>query len=118
VHDAPVEKIGLSGRITYGGSGGPNWTLVHFKGPGGGAGGGGGGVAGSNLLGYNRSHSDTLKITFSPTCQKSKPDGTPDNFWDAVPVCTGGGTEQKQLVATGAQTNNVLSALTSLPIRR
>jgi hypothetical protein len=33
---------------------GPNWTLVHFKGP------------GEKLLGLNRTNTDTLSITFAP----------------------------------------------------
>ncbi|NYI25011.1 hypothetical protein FHS93_003963, partial [Sphingobium francense] len=110
--------------VTYGASGGPNWTLVHFKGPGGGA--GGGGPSGSNLLGYTRTHSDNLKITFSPTCRSPgatpddhrKGDAAPLSFWAEVPVCTGTGTEQKQIIASGAQTNNVLTGLSAAQLRR
>jgi hypothetical protein len=59
----PVTKIALPTfgstidfTVVYGLSGaGPNWTLTHFRGPGG-------------LVGLTRSNKDTLVVSFSPAC--------------------------------------------------
>jgi hypothetical protein len=51
---------------------GPNWTLTHFKGPGGGGGGGSGSGSGggsSNLFNLNRTTIDTLNFSAAATCQ-------------------------------------------------
>ena len=55
-------KIDFS--LTWGANGGPNWTLLDFKGP---AGGGSG--ASSQLLNYSRQKQDTLIATFAATCK-------------------------------------------------
>jgi hypothetical protein len=83
--------------LLWGVNGGPNWTLLNFKGPGGGSSGGGGGGSGGGgggsggggggsggsgggsggggqLVNFNRSKQDTLISTFSATCAQPKPD--------------------------------------------
>jgi hypothetical protein len=79
------EKIDFS--LLWGVNTGPNWTLLKFKGPGGGSG------AGGQLLNYSRQKQDTLISTFSATCKtdrdvnldepaeysESTPQNTPNN---------------------------------------
>jgi hypothetical protein len=55
------EKVDFS--VLWGVNGGPNWTLLKFKGPGGGSG------ANSQLVNYSRQKQDTLISTFSATCK-------------------------------------------------
>ena len=65
----------LDFQVLWGLNGGPSWTLLGFKGPGGGgaASGGGGslgsGTNGGQLLSYSRTKLDTLISTFSATCK-------------------------------------------------
>jgi len=93
--------------VVEGLSGGPNWTLVHFKGPSGGGGGGGGGGTsgggaggqGSNmgggsqgLFGFNRQAKDTLLIAFTPRCDADRPTNEPvpprpANYLDSLKGC-------------------------------
>lgn len=76
-------------NLLWGVNGGPNWTLLSFKGPGGGGGGaggggsssaggsgssGGGGGAGGQLVNFNRSKTDTLIATFNATCKTDSPE--------------------------------------------
>jgi hypothetical protein len=74
-------------NLLWGVNGGPNWTLLTFKGPGGGSAGGGGGMGaggggggggmgaggggggGGQLINYSRSKQDTLIATFVATCR-------------------------------------------------
>jgi hypothetical protein len=84
------EKIDFS--LLWGVNGGPNWTLLKFKGPGGGSG------TGAQLLNYSRQKQDTLISTFSATCKtdqdvildnlaeysESTPQTIPDNPKDFV----------------------------------
>jgi hypothetical protein len=55
------EKVDFS--VLWGINGGPNWTLLKFKGPAGGSG------ANSQLVNYSRQKQDTLISTFSATCK-------------------------------------------------
>jgi hypothetical protein len=77
-------KIDFS--VVEGINGGPNYSILRFKGPGGGSGAGGGGGAGGagggaagggggggQLISANRTALDSLSVTFSPTCRVSKP---------------------------------------------
>jgi len=65
------EKIDFS--LLWGVNSGPNWTLLKFKGPGGGSG------TGAQLLNYSRQKQDTLISTFSATC-KTDQDVNLDNL--------------------------------------
>ncbi len=71
--------------VVAGLGGGPNWTLIHFKGPSAGGGGSGsgnsnsgggssssGGGGSQSLLNFNRQAKDTLIITFVPVCVREK----------------------------------------------
>jgi hypothetical protein len=62
--------------VSAGGGGGPSWSLLELKGPGGGGGGGGAGGAasggaggGGQLANVSRSLTDTLTVTYAPTCR-------------------------------------------------
>jgi hypothetical protein len=74
--------------VSEGVNGGPNWTVLEFKGPsggggssggGGGGGSGGGGSGGSSgsggggsqLLNFTRSATDSLSVTFEASCQQN-----------------------------------------------
>jgi uncharacterized membrane protein YgcG len=81
----------LDFSLQWGVNGGPSWSLLTFKGPGGGSGGGaggggggggggsagggggggsgGGGGGGGQLLSYSRTKQDTIISTFSATCK-------------------------------------------------
>jgi hypothetical protein len=66
--------------ITQNVSGGPNWTLTRFKGP------------GEGLLNFERTVKDTLTISFVPACIRVRyaPDvdpekGPPYRFWPPLP---------------------------------
>jgi hypothetical protein len=59
------EKIDFS--LLWGVNGGPSWSLLKFKGPG-----GGGSGASGQLLSYSRQKQDTLISTFSATCKTDK----------------------------------------------
>jgi uncharacterized membrane protein YgcG len=94
--------------VVEGLNGGPNWTLVHFKGPGGGGGGGtGGGASGGSSSGssmgggsqgpinFNRQAKDTLLIGFTPRCDSWQPEShTADpgaaNYLESLPGCKPG----------------------------
>ncbi len=52
--------------LQWGVNGGPNWTLLKFKGPGGGTG------ASGQLLSYTRQKQDTLISTFAATCKSDE----------------------------------------------
>ena len=72
----------LDFNLLWGINGGPNWTLVNFKGPGGGSSGGSGsgggsgggssGGGGGQLVNYSRTKQDTLISTFSATCKSDE----------------------------------------------
>jgi hypothetical protein len=90
-------------------NGGPNWTLVHFKGPsaggaGGGTGSGTGAVGGAttstgansgsqNLLNLSRNTSDSLTLTLTPVCRKTADSAgglTSIDYWGTLPSCAPG----------------------------
>ena len=82
--------------INAGVSGGPTWTLTHFKGPGGGS---------NGLVNLTRTYFDSLTISFVPTCQKRDVDPlTPSDFWDAIPGCKAAGSTSTAEAINAAQT--------------
>jgi hypothetical protein len=76
------EKIDFS--LLWGVNGGPNWTLLKFKGPGGGSG------TGAQLLNYSRQKQDTLISTFSATCKTDQDVnlGDPAEYSESTPQTT------------------------------
>jgi hypothetical protein len=73
----------LNFQISYGLNGGPNWTLLRFKGP----------TGSSSLVTANRSDSDSLTITLSAACRQGGQNILhPKDFWQAIPVCDSSGT--------------------------
>lgn len=52
--------------LQWGVNGGPSWSILDFKGPGGGS---AGGAGGGQLISYGRTKMDTLIMTFAPTCK-------------------------------------------------
>jgi len=109
--------------------GGPNWILVHFKGPGGGAGGGsggggaggGGGGGGGNLLSYNTIHTDEVTITFSATCASAPPPGQaqidtgPTNYWASIPSCDAPGSSRDDSVSSTIRTLTDVNLFSTAP---
>jgi hypothetical protein len=82
--------------VSYGLNGGPNWTLMTFKGPsggggggggGGGSSGGGGGGGGGQLANLSRTNTDTLTITFVAACKNEPNKSRPTNYWESLPRC-------------------------------
>jgi hypothetical protein len=60
-------------------NGGLTWTLKYFKGFGG----------GTPPLSISRTTTDSLQITFTPTCNSTISENytSPSTFWDAIPSC-------------------------------
>jgi hypothetical protein len=96
-------------QITYGLNGGPNWTLVNFKGPGSGTGGGGSGGSGGSggLLSISRADTDNISITFVAACQQGGQNmlEAPQTYWDTIPVCDPSGTLLNLAGIAGQSTN-------------
>ena len=76
----------ISFAVVKGANGGPNWSLTKFK--------AGGGT--TQLLNAMRTRTDSLTISFVPSCQKLDPSMPPPvttvkKFWNSIAVCDDAG---------------------------
>jgi hypothetical protein len=86
--------------LVYGLNGGPTWSFATFKGPASGS---------SPLLSLNRTHYDSLSITFVAACQKTAP-AQIKNYWDSIGACNQIGSD----AASAAYQANTLMILKNL----
>ncbi len=89
-----------------GASGGPNWSLIKFKGPAAGA---------AQFASVMRTNLDSVTITFVPTCQYNvlkTANGIPA-FWTTIPSCNPLDPTQRQNAISFGLANNVQMLLRS-----